>query len=89
VSGAGTLSGAAGVSAEEASGRGFNVGAGEVDWPRAAIASSRQATTLMSAFKEVPPQGKGLIENPSIELAGITCRHRRLAEALGKAIMLA
>ena len=44
---------------------------------------------MNKCFQGVPPEGKGLIQNPSIELVGITCGDRRLAEALGEAIMLA
>ena len=45
VSGAGVaFSGVACFSAGAGSGRGFNAGAVEVDWPSAATASSRQAT---------------------------------------------
>ena len=53
VSGAGVaFSGVACFSAGAGSGRGFNAGAVEVDWPSAAKPSSTQATRLMSAFKE-------------------------------------
>jgi len=53
VSGAGVaFSAGACFSAGAGSGRDFNAGAVEVDWPSAAKASVRQATTIMSAFKE-------------------------------------